>query len=317
MVPGSSRPRVVVICGPTALGKTSAAIELAEIFDGEIVGADSMQIYKHMDIGTAKPTEKETARVKHHMIDIIGPDERFDARRYAALARETVETLSHRNKIPFVVGGTGFYIKALLNGLFETESTEEHIRMGLKQEADSHGIAFLHARLRRQDPEAAKKIHPNDAYRVIRALEVHAMTGNPLSGYHKAHGFRDHPFVVLKIGLHIRREILYDRINKRVDVMIENGLLDEVKGLLAMGCSPESKSMQSIGYRHMVDFIKGDCSWEETVRTLKRDTRRYAKRQMTWFGSDPEIIWKAPDAMQDIKILIQMFLQKERGEDLN
>jgi len=305
------RPRVIVICGPTALGKTSAAMRLAEIFDGEIVGADSMQIYRHMDIGTAKPTAKEKAQVKHHMIDIIDPDERFDARQYAVMARETVETLYHRNKIPFVVGGTGFYIKALLNGLFETEAEGENIRNGLKKEADIHGAAFLYDRLCRQDPEASKKIHPNDAYRIIRALEVLAMTGKAISGLHKAHGFNDHPFVVLKIGLHIPREILYDRINKRVDVMIDHGLLDEVKGLLAMGCSPDSKSMQSIGYRHMVDFIYGDCSWEETVRTFKRDTRRYAKRQMTWFRADPEIIWKAPDAMEDIKILIQKFLTQK------
>jgi tRNA dimethylallyltransferase len=311
MVPGSNQPKVVVICGPTALGKTSAAIRLAEIFNGEIIGADSMQIYKHMDIGTAKPTVQEKARVKHHMIDIIKPDEQFDARQYAAMARETVEKLNHRNKIPFVVGGTGFYIKALLNGLFETESSGKNIRNGLKKEADIHGTAFLYARLCRQDPEAAKKIHPNDAYRIMRALEVHAMTGKALSGLHKAHGFKDHPFVVLKIGLHIRREILYDRINKRVDIMIDDGLLDEVKRLLAMGCLPESKSMQSIGYRHMVDFIKGDCSWEETVRTLKRDTRRYAKRQMTWFKADLDIIWKAPDELQDIKVLINKFLQKE------
>ena len=310
MDPGSSRPRVVVICGPTALGKTSAAIELAEIFNGEIVGADSMQIYRHMDIGTAKPTEKEKARVRHHMIDIINPDERFDARQYAGLARETVDKLYQRNKLPFVVGGTGFYIKALLNGLFETEVAGTNIRMGLRKEADMHGIDSLYARLCREDPDAAKKIHPNDAYRVIRALEVRAMTGKPLSEYHKAHGFRDHPFVVLKIGLHICREILYDRINNRVDAMIDNGLLDEVKGLLDMGCSAESKSMQSIGYRHMVDFIKGNCSWKESIRMLKRDTRRYAKRQMTWFRADPEIIWKAPDALQDIKAVINKFLQK-------
>ncbi len=311
MVSGSSRPGVVVICGPTALGKTSASVELAEIFDGEIVGADSMQIYKRMNIGTAKPTEKEKARVKHHMIDIIDPDEWFDARQYAALARKTLEKLFERNKLPFVVGGTGFYIKALLNGLFETEVTADHIRIDLKREAEMHGIGLLYSRLCRQDPEAAEKIHPNDAYRIIRALEVHAMTGKPISGFHKAHGFRDRPFVVLKIGLHIHREILYDRINKRVDAMIGKGLLNEVKELLAMGCSPESKSMQSIGYRHMVDFLKGELSWEETVRTLKRDTRRYAKRQMTWFRADPEIIWKAPDALQDIKDLINRFLQKE------
>ena len=305
------QPSVIVICGPTALGKTSAAIELAEIFDGEIVGADSMQIYRHMDIGTAKPTEKEQAQVKHHMIDIIDPDERFDARQYATMARETVETLHHRHKIPFVVGGTGFYIKALLNGLFETEAEGENIRKDLKKEADIHGTAFLYDRLCRQDPEASKTIHPNDAYRIIRALEVLAMTGKAISDLHKAHGFNDHPFVVLKIGLHIPREILYGRINKRVDLMIDHGLLDEVKGLLAMGCSPDSKSMQSIGYRHMVDFIQGGCSWEETVRTLKRDTRRYAKRQMTWFRADPEIIWKNPDAMEDIKVLIQTFLQEK------
>ena len=305
------RPSVIVICGPTALGKTSAAIELAEIFNGEIVGADSMQIYRHMDIGTAKPTEKEQAQVIHHMIDIIDPDEPFDARLYASMARETVETLHHHNKIPFVVGGTGFYIKALLNGLFEAEAKGENIRNGLKKEADIHGTAFLYDRLCRQDPEASKKIHPNDAYRIIRALEVLAMTGEAISGLHKAHGFNDNPFVVLKIGLHIHREILYDRINKRVDAMIDHGLLDEVKGLLAMGCSPDSKSMQSIGYRHMVDFIQGNCSWEETVRTLKRDTRRYAKRQLTWFRADPEIIWKSPDAMEDIKLLIKKFLQKE------
>ena len=305
------RPSVIVICGPTALGKTSAAIELAEIFNGEIVGADSMQIYRHMDIGTAKPTEKEQAQVIHHMIDIIDPDEPFDARLYASMARETVETLHHHNKIPFVVGGTGFYIKALLNGLFEAEAKGENIRNGLKKEADIHGTAFLYDRLCRQDPEASKKIHPNDAYRIIRALEVLAMTGEAISGLHKAHCFNDNPFVVLKIGLHIHREILYDRINKRVDAMIDHGLLDEVKGLLAMGCSPDSKSMQSIGYRHMVDFIQGNCSWEETVRTLKRDTRRYAKRQLTWFRADPEIIWKSPDAMEDIKLLIKKFLQKE------
>ena len=310
MDPETIQPRVVVICGPTALGKTSAAIRLAEIFDGEIVGADSMQIYKHMDIGTAKPTAEEQARVKHHMIDIIDPDERFDARQYAAMARDTIEKLYDRNKIPFVVGGTGFYIKALLNGLFSVEPAGKKIRSALKEEAQIRGPAVLYARLCRQDPDAAKKIHPNDTYRMIRALEVRASTGKTLSEFHKAHGFKDRPFVVLKIGLHIRREMLYDRINKRVDVMIDSGLVDEVKGLLAMGCSPESKSMQSIGYRHMVDFIKGDRSWEETVRTLKRDTRRYAKRQLTWFRADPEVIWKPPDALPDIEALIHRFLQK-------
>ena len=304
------QPRVIVICGPTALGKTSAAIQLAEMYNGEIIGADSMQIYKYMDIGTAKPTADEQSRIKHHMIDIIDPDEHFDARQYAVMARDTIKKLDYQNKISFVVGGTGFYIKALLSGLFSFEPGGENIRTALKEEAEIRGPAVLYARLCRQDPDAAKKIHPNDTYRIIRALEVLASTGKTLSGFHKAHGFNDRPFVVLKIGLHIPREMLYDRINKRVELMIDKGLVDEVKTLLAMGFSPESKSMQSIGYRHMVDFIKGDRAWEETVRTLKRDTRRYAKRQMTWFRADPEVLWKTPDALQDIETLIKKFLQK-------
>lgn len=304
------KPKVIVICGPTALGKTSTAIHLAKHFDGEIIGADSMQIYRYMDIGTAKPTMDEQALVKHHMIDFIDPDEHFDARKYAILAREKVMELCGQKIIPFVVGGTGLYIKALFYGLFKTEASDSDIRGHLKAEVQVCGNADLYKRLCRQDPETARKIHPNDTYRIIRALEVYALTGKTLSELHQAHGFKDIPFVVLKIGLHIDREILYDRINKRVEIMINSGFVNEVKRLLAMGYSPEQKSMQSIGYRHIVNFIEGHCTWDETVRTLKRDTRRYAKRQMTWFKADPEVIWKEPEALEDIKGLIKKFLQE-------
>jgi len=304
------KPKVIVICGPTALGKTSTAIHLAKHFDGEIIGADSMQIYRYMDIGTAKPTLDEQAHVKHHMINFIDPDEHFDARTYAILSREKILELQEQKIISFVVGGTGLYIKALLHGLFKTEASDSDIRGRLKAEVQAYGCNYLYKRLCRQDPDTATKIHPNDTYRIMRALEVYELTGKTLAKFHQEHGFKDSPFVVLKIGLHISREILYKRINKRVEVMINSGFVDEVKRLLVMGYSPELKSMQSIGYRHIVNFIKGHCTWDETVRTLKRDTRRYAKRQMTWFKADPEVIWKEPEALEDIKELIKKFLQE-------
>lgn len=303
-----AKPKVIVICGPTALGKTSSAIHLAKHFGGEIIGADSMQIYRYMDIGTAKPTPDEQACVKHHMIDFIDPDVHFDAKKYAALSREKIMELYGQKITPFVVGGTGLYIKALFHGLFKTEASDSDIRSRLKAEAKTHGIAYLHKKLCLQDPDSANKIHPNDTYRIIRALEVHALTGKTLSALHKAHGFTENPFAVLKIGLYLSREILYDRIDKRVEMMINSGYVNEVKRLLEMGYSPKLKSMQSIGYRHIVNFIEGRCTWDETVRTLKRDTRRYAKRQITWFKADPDVIWKEPDALEDIKELINKFL---------
>lgn len=303
------RPKVVVICGPTALGKTSVAIHIAKHFAGEIIGADSMQIYRYMDIGTAKPTEDEQACVKHHLIDIIDPDEPFDARKYGALARDKIVALHDQGVVPFVVGGTGLYIKALLHGLFKSKASDFDIRVHLKNELQVHGGDYLYNRLCRHDPATAKKIHPNDTYRIIRALEVIELTGKTMTELHQAHGFKEKPFVVLKIGLHMDRDVLYDRIHRRVDAMINSGLVSEVKSLLEMGYSPDLKSMQSIGYRHIVNFIKGNCPWEEAIRTLKRDTRRYAKRQLTWFKADPEVIWKKPEALGDIKRLIKKFLQ--------
>ena len=302
------KPKIVVICGPTGIGKTSVAVELARHFSGQIIGADSMQVYKYMDIGTAKPTAEEQARVVHHMIDIIEPDESFDAARYAELAGTKIFELDRQKITPFVVGGTGLYIKALLHGLFNTELSDPDIRRRLKREADAHGIESLHERLGRLDPESAKRLHPNDSYRIIRALEVVETTGKPISGHHREHGFTDQPFEALKIALNMDRAVLYARINQRVDAMIAAGFLEEVKSLLARGYSADLKSMQSIGYRHVVDFIRGRLSWEACVRTLKRDHRRYAKRQLTWFGADPQTIWKAPGQMEALKLLVEKFM---------
>jgi len=302
------KPNVIVICGPTASGKTSVAIELAAVFNGEIIGADSMQVYRYMDIGTAKPLASEQSRVPHHMIDIVDPDQPFDAQKYAKMAREKIMELVSQDSVPFVVGGTGLYIKALVHGLFKARSANRDVRRRLQEKAETHGIEFLHKLLGRLDPESAKRIHPGDTYRIIRALETYETTGKTISAYHRAHRFQDTPFKVLKIGLHLDREQLYGRINRRVDAMIEAGFVDEVNDLLGRGYAPDLKSMQALGYRHLIDFIAKRLPWDETLLTLKRDTRRYAKRQLTWFKADPEIAWYTPGQLDDIRRTIKKFL---------
>lgn len=299
------KPKVIVICGATGIGKTSVGIELAETLGGEIISADSMQIYRYMDIGTAKPTPAELTQVPHHMIDIVDPDEDYDAVRFARQARDRVAEIAKRSRIPFIVGGTGLYIKALLHGLFQSKPIAAEIRNRLKQEAEENGSQALHERLQKLDPDTAGRLHPNDSYRIIRALETIESTGKSISELHQEHGFEDDPFDALKIGLQMDRQKLYARIDQRVDLMTEAGLVDEVKKLLDMGYTPELKSMQSIGYRHVTEFLHKNLPWDECVRTLKRDTRRFAKRQFTWFGADPQIQWFAPDRLKDIAGLVE------------
>jgi len=306
---GIQKPKIVVIGGPTGIGKTGVAIDIAGSFRGEIISADSMQIYRLMDIGTAKPSPEERARVPHHLIDVIDPDQRFDAAAYAMTARQIISLLKGKNRLPFIVGGTGLYIKALVQGLFQGKTSDPSVRRTLKETAARCGIRSLYDQLRSVDPEAAKKIHPNDGYRIIRALEVYRITGNAITEFHDRHGFSDRRFDVLKLGLDMDRARLYDRIDRRVEAMVSTGLVAEVRGLLNMGYSENLKSMQSIGYRHMVDFIRGRLSWEETLRTMKRDTRRYAKRQLTWFRADPEFVWFEPGQKDDMVGAIEEFLK--------
>jgi tRNA dimethylallyltransferase len=307
MVSEIKKPKVIVICGPTGVGKTAVGIQVAETLGGEIISADSMQIYRYMDIGTAKPTVDEQNRIFHHLIDIVDPDEDFDAVRFAKMAREKVLQLHHRDVLPVVVGGTGLYIKALLQGLFQSNPADPIIRERLMKEAAENGSSRLHDRLQQVDPDTAERLHPNDSYRIVRALETIESTGRSISDHHQDHGFADEPFQALKICLQMDRQKLYDRIDQRVDLMIEAGLVDEVQKLLGMGYTADLKSMQSIGYRHMVDVIEGRLSRDEGVRTLKRDTRRYAKRQFTWFGADQEIHWYEPGQLNDIIRLMKGF----------
>ena len=233
-LPGN-KPRVIVICGPTATGKTAAGIALARALGGEIISADSMQVYRRMDIGTAKPTAAERAAVAHHLIDVVDPDEPFDAARYAAQARAEVLALHRRGAVPVIVGGTGLYIKALLHGLFRSDAGDPAVRRRLAAEAETGGIRELHARLAACDPESARRLHPNDTARILRALEVFEVTGRSISGFHREHRFAEAPFDALQIGLHLDRDVLYERIDCRVDAMLAAGLEDEVRGLLCRG----------------------------------------------------------------------------------
>ena len=287
-------PKLVVICGPTGVGKTGFAVELARHLPAEIVGADSMQIYRLLTIGTAKPNPLERAAVRHHLVDVVSPDQPFDAADYARLADPIVRDIVGRGSVPLVVGGTGLYIKALLFGLFESVKPEPTVRERLRSQAALQGSAALHDLLRSRDPQAAGRIHPNDALRIVRALEVMELTGRPLSQHHSEHGFARPRFNALKIGLTLPREQLYGRIDRRVEQMLAEGLEQEVRDLLSLGFSPELKAMQSLGYRHMIDHLSGRTDREETERLLKRDHRRYAKRQLTWFRADPDIHWLEP-----------------------
>lgn len=306
---GSGQQKLVVICGPTGIGKTELSLFLAESFTGAVVSADSMQIYRYMDIGTAKPDAEEMRGIDHYMINIVDPDAPYDAAVFYREGRQAVADIYAQNQVPFVVGGTGFYIKALLHGLFEANPVDPVIVGRLRAEADAGGIQTIYNRLLDKDPEAAARIHVNDAYRVIRALAVFETSGKPMSEYQQSHRFADSPFAVLKICLFRDRQTLYDRIDRRVDQMTARGLLEEVKTLRQMGFSETLRPMQAIGYRHMNDFISGRTGWDETIDLMKRDTRRFAKRQLTWFRKDPEMIWKSPDDVDEIAGLVRSFLK--------
>ncbi len=298
-----------MICGPTGVGKTSFAVALARRFGAEIVGADSMQIYRKMNIGTAKPSAAERTAVPHHMVDVVDPLEGFDAVAYALQARQAITRIDTAGKLALVVGGTGLYIKALLYGLTQGAPSSPDVRAQLQREMALSGSVQLHQRLSAADPASADRIHPNDGYRIIRALEVLEITGHSISGLHKDHRFSQAIYDTLQMGLTLPRDKLYARIDKRVDMMLTAGFEDEVRRLLKQGYTASLKSMQALGYRHMVDYIQGRLTWDEAIRTLKRDHRRYAKRQLTWFNAVDGIQWLAPHQIDQAADWIDHFLQ--------
>lgn len=288
---GTDAVKVLIILGPTASGKTELAVRLAENCGGEIVNADSMQVYRRMDIGAAKPSLEQRQRVRHHLLDLVDPDEPFTAADFRREAGRAIADIAARGKRVILCGGTGLYIKALTKGLMESPPGDEELRNEFRRLAEREGREELLRRLFLVDPVSAARLHPNDQLRIIRALEVWHLTGHPISELRGGHRFSSDSYDCLKIGLRVDRESLYRSIDNRVEQMIGNGFVDEVRTLLAEGCSPELKPMRSIGYRHICGYLAGAFSLEETVQLMKRDTRRYAKRQLTWFNQDAEINW--------------------------
>lgn len=300
---------LVIIIGPTGIGKSSLGLALAQQIGGEIISGDSVQVYQKLDIGSAKPTAQELQLVPHHLIDCFDPREPFTAAQFKELASSRIEEIRGRGHVPIVVGGTGLYIRSLLDPYDFSQHGSEQIRLKWHEFVLSHGNLALHNVLEQRDPETARQLHPNNVLRVIRALEVLELTGKPLSSQRQ---FRDDEYQaldpsVLYIGLTAPRQVIYDRINQRCEIMLDQGLLEETLSLLNMGYSSTLKPMQSIGYRHALWCLKGLATKSEMLRLLQRDTRHFAKRQLTWFRRDPRITWYDTETGLDqiLKELIQ------------
>jgi len=308
---GAPKTRVILLVGPTGVGKSGLAMEMAGRFGGEIVSADSLQVYRGMDIGTAKPTPEERRRICHHLIDVVDPDQPFDASRYRDLAREAIARLHRRKKPIFIVGGSGLYIRALLGGLIAGPGADEALRARLREKLNQRGVSFLYEELRSSDEKAAARVNPGDGVRIIRALEVLELTGRSIVDHQKEHRFGERPYEALKIGLMLGRDRLLENIGIRTDRMMAGGFVEEVRRLLASGYNRSLKPMQSLGYRHLCAYLAGEGDLEGTVRMIKRDTHRYARRQMTWFSADREIAWLSPSDVEAAAGRIGCFLTRE------
>lgn len=282
---------VVAVVGPTASGKTSLALDLAERLDTEIVSADSMQVYQGMEIGTAAPTAEERARVPHHLVSFLDPRDHFSAGDFQRSAREVVSRLNAQGKPAVVVGGSGLYLRALIDGLFPGPTKDEAVRERLHREADELGVESLYRRLVEIDPEYARVILPGDLRRIVRALEVYELTGTPLSTLHREHREAAEPLEAVQVALDLPRAELYTRIDARVEAMVKVGFLDEVRALLDRGYEDRLLKLRSLGYREMTAHLKGELSFDEAFDLMKRNTRRFAKRQLVWFRPDPRIHW--------------------------
>ena len=281
--------RLLCLLGPTAVGKTEIAIQLAQHLDAEIVSVDSRQIYRQMDIGTAKPTPEEQRAARHHLIDCVDISQPFSVADYQSLADTAIADIQNRGKRVLLVGGAGLYFRAVVDGLFEGPGADTALRNRLEQEATQHGVDVLHERLRTCDPASADRIHPNNLVRVIRALEVYELTGIPMSQHQQQwhQGSQRYPFIAFCLTM--PRALLYQRIEQRVNVMLANGLVAEVEILLAAGYTRDTGALRSFGYKELIAYLDGECTYLEAVEQLKRNTRRFAKRQLTWFRGDTRI----------------------------
>ena len=308
----TKRPPVVVVTGPTASGKTPLAIAIAERFGGEIVNADSMQVYRYMDVGTAKPSLEQRAQIPHHLLDVVTPDVPYSAGRYAEEARKAAAEIHAREKLVVLTGGTGLYIRAFLEGLMAIGEADPQLRAELNAQnraaVEAGDPRRLHRRLEKIDPEAADRIHPNDARRIIRALEIAGRIGEPASSLRAEHGFGDRPYRTLHLALDPGREALIERIDRRCGEMIENGLLREARALRERGYGPELRPMRAIGYRHMTPVVEGSDTLAHALEEMRRDTRRFARRQRTWLRKVADVRWYEPDEPEAIFAAVEAFL---------
>lgn len=297
---------LIVVAGPTASGKTGLAIEIAKAVDGEIISADSMQIYKYMDIGTAKATEEEQSQCLHHLLDIIEPDCEFSVADYTKLAHECIADIVSRGKIPVMCGGTGLYIDSVVNDVdFGELNTDYRLRDQLQKLAEKEGGEKLIEILREFDPISAKRLHPNNLKRVIRAIEFYKTSGIPISEHQEMTKQKESRYNAVMFMINHDREVLYERINRRVDIMVNDGLYDEVKKLMGMGYTPDLNSMQGIGYKELISHLNAEITLDEAIEQIKQNSRRYAKRQLTWFRRNENINLLSPDnaTQQALKII--------------
>ncbi len=307
---------VMVIAGPTGIGKTAFAMELAEHIPVEIISADSRQIYRYMDIGTAKPTPEMRRKVRHHFIDILNPDQEYSAGQFGKDARTTVEEIVRRNNFPLVVGGSGLYIRALLEGFFQEDVKDKQIREQLMNRLQQEGAHPLYEELLRVDPAAAAKTHPNNPRRVIRALEVYYAAGIPLS---QLQASRKDPasFPYLFLALNMPRKQLYQRINERVERMFEQGLVEEVRAILELGYSPKQNALNSVGYKEVIAYLNKEMNLFECKELIKQNTRRFAKRQLTWFRGQPNVQWVEVNSPEDLSQLTKQLINKHYRSHIN
>ena len=307
-------PKLIVVAGPTAVGKTDLAMKLAGVIGGEIISADSMQVYRHMDIGTAKPSLQEREQIPHYLIDIVNPDEAFNAARFTESAGNVIQALHSRSTPILIVGGTGLYIRALLGGLFDGPNADDELRRTYHLQKEKFGPDYLYEMLERIDGKAAQRIDRRDTVRIIRALEVMELTGRSIVEQQEAHGFAESRYKYIKIGLFMDRSTLNERVERRTQAMFEAGLVEEVRQLIAFGYGEDLKPMQSLGYKHVVLYLKGQISLDEAIARTTRDTRRYAKRQGTWFRAETDIEWFSPNDFKKIHDMTRRFLD---GGDLD
>ena len=300
---------MIILTGPTAVGKSALSVELAKKINGAIISADSMQVYRHMDIGSAKIMPEEMQGITHYMIDELEPDEEFHVVRFTTMAKEYLKEIYAAGKIPIIAGGTGFYIQALLYDIdFTEQQCDEAYRRQLEEQAKEHGAGYLHEMLRKVDPASAEAIHANNVKRVIRALEFYHLSGQKISEHNETERQKQSPYNFAYFVLNDERAKLYERIDKRVDAMIEAGLVNEVQKLKDMGCSREMVSMQGLGYKEILAYLDGEYTLEEAVYIIKRETRHFAKRQLTWFKRERDVIWldKQTFGYDDAAILTDM-----------